>query len=192
MAHSALTSGSAATGRRIRRRGVGKTHIAQALGHAACRRGHRVCFAKTSRLLSELAGGHADGTWEARLRRLVRVDLLILDDFGLREFTVQQGDDFFELVSERHKHGSMILTSNCAPGDWYGLFPNPVVAEGVLDRLVNCAHHWRRRRSAAASAIVMGASHDAESTLGWCDHQFEFGLDLILDGLERLRDTGSD
>ena len=121
--------------------GVGKTHLAQALGHAACRRGHSARFAKTSRLLSELAGGHADGTWEARMRRLVRVDLLILDDFGLREFTPQAGDDFFELVSERHKTGSMILTSNRAPTDWYGLFPNPVVAEGVLDRLVNCAHH---------------------------------------------------
>jgi len=121
--------------------GVGKTHVAQALGHAACRQGHSVCFAKTSRLLAELAGGHADHTWEARMHKLTRVDLLILDDFGLREFTVQQGDDFFELVSERHKTGSMILTSNRAPTDWYGLFPNPVVAEGVLDRLVNCAHH---------------------------------------------------
>jgi DNA replication protein DnaC len=121
--------------------GVGKTHLAQALGHIACRRGHSVAFAKTARLLAELAGGHADRTWETRLRKLVRVDLLILDDFGLRGFTDQQGDDFFELVSERHKTGSMILTSNRAPTDWYGLFPNPVVAEGVLDRLVNCAHH---------------------------------------------------
>jgi DNA replication protein DnaC len=121
--------------------GVGKTHVAQALGHAACRRGHSVWFAKTHRLLAELAGGHADHTFEARLRRLARIDLLILDDFGLREFTPQAGDDFFELVSERHQHGSMILTSNRAPTDWYGLFPNPVVAEGVLDRLVNCAHH---------------------------------------------------
>jgi DNA replication protein DnaC len=121
--------------------GVGKTFVAQALGHAACRRGFSVRFAKTSRLLAELAGGHADHTWEQRLGRLARVDLLILDDFGLREFTVQQGDDFYELVSERHKTGSMVLTSNRTPTDWYGLFPNPVVAEGVLDRLVNCAHH---------------------------------------------------
>jgi DNA replication protein DnaC len=121
--------------------GVGKTHLAQALGHLACRRGHSVTFAKTHRLLAQLAGGHADHTFEARLRRLARVELLILDDFGLRGFTDQAGDDFFELVSERHKHGSMVLTSNRAPSDWYGLFPNPVVAEGVLDRLVNCAHH---------------------------------------------------
>ena len=121
--------------------GVGKTHIGQAFGHAACRRGFGVSFAKTSRLLATLAASHADGSWETRMRRLARLDLLILDDFGLREFTVQQGDDFYELVSERHKTGSMVLTSNRAPADWYGLFPNPVVAEGVLDRLVNCAHH---------------------------------------------------
>src|SRR6266542_4304500 len=61
------------------------------------------------------AGGHADHTWEARIRKLTRLDLLILDDFGLREFTPQGGDDFFELVSERHKTGSMILTSARAP-----------------------------------------------------------------------------
>jgi len=76
-----------------------------------------------------------------RLARLARLDLLVLDDFGLRDLTIQQGDDFFELVSELHKQGSMVLTSNRAPTDWYGLFPNPVVAEVVLDRLVNCAHH---------------------------------------------------
>ncbi len=67
--------------------------------------------------------------------------MLILDDFGLRELSAGQADDFYELVCERHRHGGMILTSNRAPADWYPLFPNPVVAEGVLDRLVNSAHH---------------------------------------------------
>ena len=121
--------------------GVGKTHIAQALGHLACRRGYSVSFLKTSRVLSDLAGGRADGSFETRLRRLVRTELLILDDFGLRGFTQSQGDDLFELISERHKRGSLILTSNRTPKDWYELFPNPVVAEGILDRLVNSAFH---------------------------------------------------
>jgi len=121
--------------------GVGKTHVAQSLGHMACRRGLSVAFAKTSRVLAELAGGHLDGSWESRLRKFARYDLLILDDFGLRDFTVPQADDFYELVSERIRDGSMILTSNRAPSDWYALFPNPVVAEGILDRLINSAHH---------------------------------------------------
>jgi len=120
--------------------GVGKTHIATALGHLACRRGHQVAFAKCARVLADLAGGHADGSWEARLRRWSRPDVLVIDDFGLRPFTTSQADDFYELICERRR-GSLVLTSNRQPGDWYGLFPNPVVAEGVLDRLVNSAHH---------------------------------------------------
>lgn len=121
--------------------GVGKTHVAQALGHLACRRGYSALFQKTSRVLAEPAGGRADGSYETRLRRLARTQLLILDDFGLRGFTAPQGDDFYELICERRRHGSLILTSNRSPKDWYELFPNPVVAEGILDRLVNSAFH---------------------------------------------------
>lgn len=120
--------------------GVGKSHVAQALGHGACRRGHSVAFTKTSRLLADLAGGHADRTWEARLRRWARPALLILDDFAMRECTVAQADDLYELVSERAGR-SIVLTANRSAEDWYSLFPNPVVAESILDRLVNGAHH---------------------------------------------------
>lgn len=121
--------------------GVGKTFVAQALGHQACRAGHTVVFAKTSRLLADLAGGHADRTWGTRLRRWARPAVLILDDFAMRDFTTAQADDLYELVTERMDRGSLILTSNRAPVDWYPLFPNPVVAESVLDRLINTAHH---------------------------------------------------
>jgi len=103
--------------------GVGKTHIAQALGHAACRRGYTCAFTKTSRLLADLAGGHAD--------RMT---------FAMRDFTVAQADDLYELVTERHRR-SVVITANRAAADWYPLFPNPVVAESILDRLVNGAHH---------------------------------------------------
>jgi DNA replication protein DnaC len=120
--------------------GVGKSHIAQALGHAACRAGYSVSFTKTSRLLADLAGGHADRTWEARLKRWARPGLLILDDFAMREFTLTQADDLYELVTERAGR-SLILTANRKASDWYSLFPNPVVAESILDRVVNRAHH---------------------------------------------------
>lgn len=120
--------------------GVGKTHLAQALGHAACRRGYTCAFTKTSRLLADLAGGHADRTWNQRLRRWAKPDVVILDDFAMRDFTTGQADDLYELVTERD-HRSFIITANRAANDWYSLFPNAVVAESILDRLVNSAHH---------------------------------------------------
>lgn len=121
--------------------GVGKTHVAQALGHLAIRHGAEVKFAKTSRVLATLAGGHADRSWDKRLRELTKPAVLILDDFGMRELTAPQADDLYELISERAAAGrSLVLTSNRSPVDWYPLFPNPVVAESLLDRLINTSH----------------------------------------------------
>jgi DNA replication protein DnaC len=122
--------------------GVGKTYLAQALGHAAIRRGRDVRFTKTSRALADLAGGHADNSWDKRLREYTRPAVLILDDFAIREYTAVQADDLYELISERVTAARpSILTSNRSPTDWYPLFPNPVVAESLLDRLINTSHH---------------------------------------------------
>lgn len=121
--------------------GVGKSHAIQALGHQACRMGYKVLYMKTSRLLADLGGGHADGTWDARLRRYLQPDLLILDDFAMKEFTPQQAEDIYELIDERSRSGSLVVASNRSAQDWYSLFPNPVLAEGILDRLINRAHH---------------------------------------------------
>jgi DNA replication protein DnaC len=122
--------------------GVGKSHVAQALGHLAIRHAVEVRFIKTSRMLATLAGGHADRTWDRRLAELTRPAVLILDDFGMREHTPQQADDLYELVTARAAAGgkSLIITSNRAPVDWYPLFPNAVVAESLLDRLINTSH----------------------------------------------------
>nr|WP_275405857.1 MULTISPECIES: ATP-binding protein [unclassified Streptomyces] len=122
-----------------RYQGVGKTHVARALGHLAVRQGAYVRFAKTSRILADLAGGHADRTWDKRIRKLVRPDVLILDDFAMRQLGASQADDLYELVSEGQGR-SLIITSNRAPSDWYPLFPDPVVAESLLDRLINTSH----------------------------------------------------
>ncbi len=120
--------------------GVGKSFVAQALGLAACRQERRVLFQKTSALLTDLAGGRGDASWQGRLRRYAAPDLLILDDFGMREHTALQAEDLYELISKRYRKGSMILATNREPKDLYGLFPNPVVAEGLLDRLLNSAY----------------------------------------------------
>jgi len=119
--------------------GVGKSHIAQALAHLAIRAGAEARFLKTSRVLAHLAGGRADRTWDKRLAELTRPAVLVLDDFGMRELAASQADDLYELITERAGK-SLILTSNGAPADWYPLFPNPVVAESLLDRLINTSH----------------------------------------------------
>jgi DNA replication protein DnaC len=116
--------------------GVGKSHIAQALAHLAIRAGAEARFMKTSRVLAHLAGGKADRTWDKRLAELTRPAVLVLDDFGMRELTAPQAGDLYELITERAGK-SLILTSNRAPADWYPLFPNPVVAESLLDRLAD-------------------------------------------------------
>jgi DNA replication protein DnaC len=120
--------------------GAGKTHVAQALGMEACRRGYRVLFTKTSHFLRDLAGGRADGTWERRFRHYLHPDLLILDDFAMRELTAAQAEDLYELVAEYAGYASLVVTSNRSPQDWYPLFPNPVLAESAMDRLVNAAY----------------------------------------------------
>lgn len=120
--------------------GVGKSFLAQALGVEACRQQYSVLFVKTNAVLSDLAGGRADGSHPVRLRRYLSPRVLILDDFAMREYTAAQSEDLYEVVSRRHRRGSLLLTTNRDPQDLYPLFPNPVLAEGLLDRLVNSAH----------------------------------------------------
>jgi DNA replication protein DnaC len=120
--------------------GVGKTFVAQALGLEACRRQRSVFFTKTTALLADLAGGRADGSQPQRLRRYLKPDLLILDDFALRPYTDAQTEDLYEVVSRRYRRGALVATMNRAPDDLYPLFPNPVLAEGLLDRLLNSAY----------------------------------------------------
>lgn len=121
--------------------GVGKSYVAQAIGHAACQRGYSVRYIKTSRMLGDLAGGRIAGNWEQRLYAYVSPDLLILDDFGLRDFDARNSEDLFELVCERHLKRSTVVVSNRPTQEWYGLFANPVLAEGALDRLINSSHY---------------------------------------------------
>ncbi|MCI0407156.1 MAG: IS21-like element helper ATPase IstB [Acidobacteria bacterium] len=121
--------------------GVGKSHLAQALGHEACRRGFDVLFVPTSRMLAHLNGGRADGTYERRLLAYTRPDLLILDDFGLKPLHPPAPEDLYEVINERYERGSLIVTSNRAFSEWPELFANPLLASAALDRLAHNAHH---------------------------------------------------
>lgn len=120
--------------------GVGKSHLAQALGHEACRRGFDVVFTTMSKMLSHLNGGRADATYERRLQTYIRPDLLILDDFGLKPLHPPAPEDLYEIINERYERGSLIVTSNRAFSEWPELFSNPLLASAALDRLAHGAH----------------------------------------------------
>lgn len=121
--------------------GVGKSHIAQALGHQACRLGYEVLFTKAVKLFRFLLAGRADQSWDKRIKKYLVPDVLIIDDFGLSGLSPIQAEDFYEIVAERHLKSSIIITSNRPPQDWIPLFPDPVMANSALDRLVHHAHH---------------------------------------------------
>jgi len=121
--------------------GVGKSHIAQAVGHQACRLGYEVLFTKAVKLFRFLLAGRADHSWDKRMKKYLVPDLLIIDDFALSALTPTQAEDFYEIVAERHLKSSIIITSNRPPQDWIPLFPDPVMANSALDRLVHHAHH---------------------------------------------------
>ncbi|MFH1025652.1 MAG: IS21-like element helper ATPase IstB [Nitrospirota bacterium] len=120
--------------------GVGKSHVAQALGHIACRMGYNVLYTKAAKMLLYLNGGRADNSWETRIKRYTATDLLIIDDFGLKPLTPLQSDDFYEVINERYMKKSIIFTSNRSIEDWQGLFPEPIIANSALDRIAHNAH----------------------------------------------------
>jgi DNA replication protein DnaC len=133
--------------------GVGKTHLASALAHVACRRGHTVLLQRTEAMLKQLRAARLDHTFEREMRRLISVDLLILDDFGLDALDTVESRDLYEVLLERHQRRSTIVTSNRAPDEWLGTFCDPLRAQSVIDRLTNAAYElvldgesYRRRQ----------------------------------------------
>lgn len=119
--------------------GVGKSHLAQALGHEACRQGLQPLYINTHKMLKHLNGGRADDSWERRLNTYLRPDLLILDDFGLKPLQPPSHEDLYDVINERYERGSILLTSNRAPAEWPGLFQDPLLASAGLDRLTHRA-----------------------------------------------------
>lgn len=120
--------------------GVGKTFLACALGHAACRAGKQVLFLRADDLLKEIRQSRADHSTERVMRRFLAPDLLIVDDFGLRGLDRAQSSDLYEVIIERHRRASTIVTSNRAIEEWIPLFDDPILAQSALDRLAHNAH----------------------------------------------------
>ena len=120
--------------------GVGKTFLATALGHAAIRRRHSVHFERCDRLLKRLRASRLDNSHEAEIRKLLRVDLLIIDDFALQPMDPVDTADIYELIVERHRTASTVITSNREPVEWLGLMADPLLAQSAIDRLQSAAH----------------------------------------------------
>ncbi|MDB5842243.1 MAG: putative transposase-related ATP-binding protein [Herminiimonas sp.] len=121
--------------------GTGKSHLAQALGHAAARQGHDVLFTTQSQLLSSLRSAAAVGTYDRRFQYLAKIPLLIIDDFGLKPLRSPDDEDFHDLIAERYERVATILISNLDFPEWGEAFPgNKMIGAATLDRLRHGAH----------------------------------------------------
>lgn len=120
--------------------GLGKSWLACALGQKACRDGFSVVYRRVPRLFDELAQARADGTYTNLLRRIAKAQVLILDDFGLEPLTPAQRRDLLEVVEDRHKIGSTIVTSQLDTANWHAVIGDATVADSICDRLVHNAH----------------------------------------------------
>jgi DNA replication protein DnaC len=120
--------------------GVGKSHIAEAFGHRACRDGHSVLFVQASQMLTELRAARADNSLAKRMLRFTSPKLLILDDLGLRPLRYEEPEDLYEVLRQRHQRGSTIITSNRSVDEWAPLFGDRLLAAAALDRLLQDAH----------------------------------------------------
>src|SRR5436190_21982092 len=133
--------------------GVGKTHMACALGHIAIRRRRTVHMASAGKLFKRLKAARLDNTLDYEMRRLAGVELLILDDFALQPLDTTETADFYQLCVERHQRASTVVTSNRTAEEWLPMMADPLLAQSAVDRRVSTAHElviegesYRRRQ----------------------------------------------
>jgi DNA replication protein DnaC len=135
--------------------GTGKSHLAQAIGHAAIQQGYRVRYTEAHGLLDELAEASVDGTRREKMTELATVPLLVIDDLGMRKLPATAAEDLLELVMRRYERASTLLTSNRPVDDWGKLLGDTAAVTALLDRLLHHAHvlkcgprSWRMRHHA--------------------------------------------
>jgi DNA replication protein DnaC len=148
--------------------GVGKTWLACALGHKACRDNRSVLYQRLPRLLEALGLARGDGRYARMLKNLARVQLLILDDWAITPLTAEGRRDLMEIIDDRHDRVSTVVTSQVPVEHWHEHIGNPTIADAVLDRLVHGAHRielkgesMRKLRAAKASQLDATPAHRA-------------------------------
>ena len=120
--------------------GAGKTFIGCALAHQACREGYRALYFYTPKIFRQMAIAHVDGRITNLLKKISRVDVLVIDDWGLATLKRHQYRDFLEILDDRHGSGSTLITSQFPTSAWHDIIGDPTVADAILDRLVHNAH----------------------------------------------------
>jgi DNA replication protein DnaC len=139
--------------------GPGKSWLACALGHKACREGFSVLYRRAPRLFSELATARGEGRLPRMLAMLERTRLLIIDDWGPEPLNAEQRRDLLEIVEDRYEKGSLLVTSQIPVGRWHELIADPTIGDAILDRIVHRAHRielkgpsLRKRQGVSAPA----------------------------------------
>ena len=120
--------------------GTGKSYLAQALGHQACMMEQRAIYANTARLLKKLKLCKVDGTYLKELDKLLKTDLLILDDFGLQSFDNHAREALMDIIDDRYNKASTIISSQIPVSAWYDIIGESTIADAILDRIVNSSH----------------------------------------------------
>jgi DNA replication protein DnaC len=135
--------------------GTGKSFIACALAHQACRKGYRALYRRASRLFHELTLAHADGTYIRLLAKLARVDVLLIDDFALAPLQEQERRDLLEILEDRYGTRSTIITSQLPTAQWHDYVGDATLADAICDRILHNAHR----------IVLKGPSRRKEGTL---------------------------
>jgi len=120
--------------------GVGKSYLGQALGHQACMMQYKTIYANTARLLKKLKLSKVDGTYLKELNKLLKADVLILDDFGLQSFDNHAREALMDIIDDRHNKTSTIISSQIPISAWYDIIGEGTIADAILDRIVNSSH----------------------------------------------------
>lgn len=120
--------------------GVGKSYLAQALGHQGCMMEYKTIYSNTARLLKKLKLSKVDGTYLKELGKLLKADLLILDDFGLQSFDNHARETLMDIIDDRYNKASTIISSQIPVSAWYDIIGEGTIADAILDRIVNSSH----------------------------------------------------
>ncbi len=134
--------------------GVGKSYIAQALGHQSCMMEYKVLYQNTARLFKRLKLCKVDGTYLKELQKILKADLLILDDFGLQSFDNHAREALMDIIDERHGKSSTIIASQIPVSSWYDIIGESTIADAILDRIVNSSHRIKLEGESLRKTIM--------------------------------------